>query len=311
MAAAEILATLGAAALSAGGAIGSSQLANAKSRANMRLANKLNIENWEMQNEYNSPKNQMQRYYDAGLNPNLVYGNGSSSAGNAGSVSSVAAPRADFSLGNPGSAALDAYIQARQLRQSVAESNSRIAKNNADTNLVNSAKLDNILASTDKLKAELPLVNQQTANALQLGEQTKANVRKLQWEVEKGKDIYPYQRDYQIGLNKKILNDITFTQGKIGLLRLDSALKQVMIENQSLNTQLIGQNVVGQNLKNRMLGGQIYGQDISNAGNLMGLKRKALDATRATLGLGPTSNPLNLLGDMLGHFYGWTSKLRK
>ena len=93
MAAAEILASLGAAALSAGGAIGSSQLANAKSRTNMRLANKLNIENWEMQNEYNSPKNQMQRYYDAGLNPNLIYGNGSSSAGNAGSVSSVAVYR--------------------------------------------------------------------------------------------------------------------------------------------------------------------------------------------------------------------------
>lgn len=29
---------------------------------------------WQMENEYNSPANQMQRFIDAGLNPNLVYG---------------------------------------------------------------------------------------------------------------------------------------------------------------------------------------------------------------------------------------------
>ena len=33
--------------------------------------------------DYNTPENQMSRYKDAGLNPNLIYGNGSSSAGNA------------------------------------------------------------------------------------------------------------------------------------------------------------------------------------------------------------------------------------
>lgn len=38
---------------------------------------------WNLQNEYNTPKKQMQRYIDAGLNPNLIYGqinNGNSSA---------------------------------------------------------------------------------------------------------------------------------------------------------------------------------------------------------------------------------------
>ncbi|UPW41458.1 DNA pilot protein [Dipodfec virus UA23Rod_1340] len=33
-------------------------------------------ENWNMQNEYNSPAAQMERLREAGLNPNLVYGNG-------------------------------------------------------------------------------------------------------------------------------------------------------------------------------------------------------------------------------------------
>lgn len=34
------------------------------------------LEDWNRQNEYNSPLQQMQRLKDAGLNPNLVYGNG-------------------------------------------------------------------------------------------------------------------------------------------------------------------------------------------------------------------------------------------
>lgn len=49
--------------------------------------NDMNIANWQMENEYNLPKNQMKRLEDAGLNPNLMYGQGS--PGNAGSVPSV------------------------------------------------------------------------------------------------------------------------------------------------------------------------------------------------------------------------------
>lgn len=57
-------------------------------RANKELAryqNDLNIQNWNMQNEYNLPKNQMQRFADAGLNPNLIYGQ-SNTAGDVGNV---------------------------------------------------------------------------------------------------------------------------------------------------------------------------------------------------------------------------------
>lgn len=44
-----------------------------------------NIEFWNMQNNYNSPQAQMARFQAAGLNPNLIYGQGNS--GNAGSIS--------------------------------------------------------------------------------------------------------------------------------------------------------------------------------------------------------------------------------
>jgi len=46
-----------------------------------------NTKFWELQNEYNDPAQQMERYRNAGLNPNLIYGTGTASAGNAGSIS--------------------------------------------------------------------------------------------------------------------------------------------------------------------------------------------------------------------------------
>ena len=39
------------------------------------------LEQWQRENEYNSPAAQMQRYMDAGLNPNLIYGQQNLSAG--------------------------------------------------------------------------------------------------------------------------------------------------------------------------------------------------------------------------------------
>lgn len=47
--------------------------------ANMELAQyqfEKNKEMWDLQNKYNSPEQQMERLRSAGLNPNLVYGNG-------------------------------------------------------------------------------------------------------------------------------------------------------------------------------------------------------------------------------------------
>jgi hypothetical protein len=42
------------------------------------------LSDWNLQNEYNSPQAQMKRFQEAGLNPNLIYGQGNS--GNSGAV---------------------------------------------------------------------------------------------------------------------------------------------------------------------------------------------------------------------------------
>ncbi len=52
-----------------------------------------NLEMWNRQNAYNDPASQMQRYTDAGLNPNMIYGSGTSSAGNSSQIPKYTAPK--------------------------------------------------------------------------------------------------------------------------------------------------------------------------------------------------------------------------
>lgn len=56
-----------------------------------RQQNQWNIEQWNRENNYNSPTNQMQRFKDAGLNPNLIYGQSNTSGQISGSLTSGAA----------------------------------------------------------------------------------------------------------------------------------------------------------------------------------------------------------------------------
>ena len=105
----------------------------------------LNMQGWREMNEYNSPKNQMARYQEAGLNPNLIYGSGSASAGNAGSIPEYKAPNlARFqAFDNVGSQFLAGLMQIQQLsnlnkqgqlidaQTDLAHHNSDVAKANA------------------------------------------------------------------------------------------------------------------------------------------------------------------------------------
>lgn len=54
-----------------------------------------NLEMWQRQNAYNTPENQMQRFTDAGLNKNLIYGQGT--PGNAMQQPKYERPETDYS----------------------------------------------------------------------------------------------------------------------------------------------------------------------------------------------------------------------
>lgn len=53
-----------------------------------------NLDMWNLQNEYNTPEKQMERFKSAGLNPNMIYGQGSS--GNATTMPKYNAIRPDY-----------------------------------------------------------------------------------------------------------------------------------------------------------------------------------------------------------------------
>lgn len=69
---------LASAAIQVGGNLLNTGLSNMSANKATKKAYKYNMWMWNAQNEYNLPSNQMKRFRDAGLNPYLVYGHGTS-----------------------------------------------------------------------------------------------------------------------------------------------------------------------------------------------------------------------------------------
>lgn len=111
-----------------------------QNEGNMKLAQyqyEKNLEQWHRENAYNSPRSQMQRFADAGLNPMLMYGQGSS--GQAASSPQLEMPKlaAYTNYGDMGaSGAVAAFQRGQQIEQmeSLREAQENLAKSQADYN---------------------------------------------------------------------------------------------------------------------------------------------------------------------------------
>jgi ribosomal protein L25 (general stress protein Ctc) len=105
-----------------------------------------NIAFWNMQNEYNSPQAQMARFRQAGLNPLLVYGQGSS--GNAGSVATPDVQQAQFrspEFGNAIQGAGAGFINSfmdMEIKQAQADNIKADTTTKLSQSLLNSASRD-------------------------------------------------------------------------------------------------------------------------------------------------------------------------
>lgn len=110
---------------------GSQERAN---KANLKLAEyqySKALEMWNRQNEYNLPKNQMQRLTSAGLNPNLVYGNGTVQGLTSAPAPQYHAPtlQAYTNFGSLGAEqAVTTYMQAKQADANVNKTNAEAAR---------------------------------------------------------------------------------------------------------------------------------------------------------------------------------------
>lgn len=87
------LASLGATAMSQAGADARATQSFQRQKELMALQNQYAVQNWSRENNYNTPEQQRQRLQDAGLNPDLMYGQSAAGA-MGGSISSPTAPAA-------------------------------------------------------------------------------------------------------------------------------------------------------------------------------------------------------------------------
>lgn len=148
-----------------------------------------NLRNWNMQNDYNSPSAQMARLKAAGLNPNMVYGNG-------GAVT-TAQPIQKASPGNY-------QGEAPQINP------------NAITAFFDIMRT---VQQTDNLKAQKDLLEKQ-ADMLETNRLSKIlGMQKIQWDMSRGDKLLPLQmQSYQANIGKTQA-DTDFTMQQKGIAR--------------------------------------------------------------------------------------------
>lgn len=168
--------------------IGGTLLTNASVRKQQKRQIASDREFWNMQNEYNSPQAQMKRLQEAGLNPNLVYGN--SPSGAAGHAERLTTPDmdnaahkwidpqgvvstlggyADWSVKQAQTDNLKANTQVAQENAILTAQRSygegiRNARNRFDLNLAEELRNTSLDAAKEQLR-KLKIDNQATLNA--------------------------------------------------------------------------------------------------------------------------------------------------
>lgn len=142
------------------------------------------LADWTMQNEYNSPQAQMQRYRDAGLNPNLIYGNGSAAGGSAGDVRStnVAAWHPDAPTVNMGgiTGSLMAYydIQMKEAQVDNLKVQNTVATQEA---LLKAAQTLQISSGTERTQFDTQMAKELRNNTI---ETAQAQLRRINADTE-------------------------------------------------------------------------------------------------------------------------------
>lgn len=155
------------------------------------------LQDWQMENAYNSPAAQMQRLKEAGLNPNLVYGNGATAEG--GSVRNTnthswnpQAPQTDMSGFQQG---FMSYIDAgvKQAQTDNLKVQNTVLEQEA---ILKTAQTLATLAGTDKTKVETSTLSQLQEITV---EAAKANLNKLAVDTKATSDANTRSNDLHAG----------------------------------------------------------------------------------------------------------------
>ena len=129
-----------------------------------------NLEQWNRENEYNLPINQMQRYQDAGLNPNLIYGN----------IQSTSASSPQYSLEGSVSAAPYQENIAETLHSSLSQIKVDDILQGIKSYQADDAKLNEQIAESNANIAEAQLKEAKSTNELNQFTKNKDQLNKNQ-----------------------------------------------------------------------------------------------------------------------------------
>lgn len=166
-----------------------------------------NIDQWQRNNNYNTPKAQMERFKEAGLNPNLMYGQGDN--GNAAPVATYQRPRyANELTGNPFTEALQAMnlmATNNNIKAQTLVAKEQAANVAADTvgKFVNNR--GNEMRNNVLFRNQDNLVNELQAKVLNIMEDTSLKYHQGNLAYRRGETEYQNEKlkEWEVNLSKK------------------------------------------------------------------------------------------------------------
>lgn len=281
---------LGAGISSLGGLVGGAiqyntnkKLLKQQNQYNLEMSNlewERNLDMWNRQNVYNSPVEQMRRLKEAGLNPNLMYGQGN--VGNASGAPEFSAPRSeinryngDFGISQAANAVsngINAYISLQDKLADIRNKDASTAKTNVDTSLRELQAIGQEKANA-RSEIELKYLDDIQDQTLRNMEQTNINMRTNNEYVDQQRLQFEAERPLKIQLLEQRLEQVKFLNELNPLKR--EHLKYT-IANLGAQYQLRVEQITGQQLLNQ-------GQHHLNSGYMRDNDLKDIDLLRKEL----------------------------
>jgi ribosomal protein S13 len=185
------------------------------------------LQDWDKQNKYNSPSQQMQRYKEAGLNPNLIYGQMSNSA----AIRSTDMKQPDFvapKLQNTGQV-MNNYIDLK-LKEQQLSNDKQAGELLREQTKGKSLENQNVIDQTPYIAEE----------RFQRSRLTGKQVDSIMEDISNKQQMNPLLRD-------KVTNDIkTMTQNRM----YQNLTTPQQIAFQKATTKLIEAKIAGQDIEN-------------------------------------------------------------
>ena len=241
---------LASAGISLGSALISQFFGNNAAKKQAEEQNQMNYDNWLKQQEYNSPKNQMKRYGEAGLNPQLIYGQGT--PGNA--------PAAPVSQAKPRFApqidALSHYqnaVQIQQLQQTVEnlKSNQELIQQNEELKRSQQALLDKQTSWYDLLSSSK---NQMYGSSMALNKVRQlvgyASVDKMDSDIMRNKQMMNFtgaENIRQESMNAAKISQINSQTGLQNLQKLKVIQETEGLKTKNANLNALLTSVINKN----------------------------------------------------------------